>query len=232
MHPATLISDFRQLFFPHFCLGCGSDNLSAADQLCLQCTCLLPHTEFANMALNPVEQAFEGRVPFRFAFSEFYFSKGQLIQTLIHQLKYNGNKNIGLYLGTLMGASLLLSPRISLPDLLIPLPLHAAKEFKRGYNQAALLCQGISEKTGIPTNCNAVIRSRQTATQTKKHRTERWTNVDGSFSTPGSSVLQGKHILLVDDVITTGATLEACAQTILTSPGTSISFAAIAFASR
>ncbi|MBS1927834.1 MAG: ComF family protein [Chitinophagaceae bacterium] len=229
---SSLISDFRQLFFPHYCLGCGSDLVGPCDPLCLQCTSSLPHTGFANLEMNPVEQAFEGRVPFRFAFSEFYFSKGQIIQTLIHQLKYNGNKALGQYLGALMGASLLLSPRISPPDILIPLPMFAEKEFKRGYNQATLLCMGISGKTGIPVNNISITRNRATETQTKKHRTERWVNVEGSFSVQANSLIEGKHILLVDDVITTGATLEACAQTLLQIPGTSISFAAIAFASR
>lgn len=229
---STLISDFRQLFYPHYCLGCGSDLLLPPDQLCLQCVNALPHTGFADLPMNPVELAFEGRVPFRFAYSEFYFSKGQLIQTLIHHLKYKGNKAIGQYLGALMGASLLLSPRIDIPDMIIPLPMYAAKEFKRGYNQASILCEGITEKTGIPVNTKAVTRSRATETQTKKHRIERWTNVDGSFLIPDTQLLKGKHILLVDDVITTGATLEACAQAILKIPDTSISFAAIAFASR
>jgi len=228
----TLISDFRQLFFPHYCLGCGSDLLQPNEHLCLQCTTSLPHTGFANMHMNPVEQAFDGRVPFRFAFTEFYFAKGRIVQTLIHQLKYNGNKAIGQYLGMLIGTSLLLSPRISTPDMLIPLPMFAAKEFKRGYNQAAILCKGLADKTGIPLNTHAVARTRATETQTRKHRIERWLNVDGSFTITDSHSLEGKHILLVDDVITTGATLEACAQTILSIPGTSISFAAIAYASR
>lgn len=228
----NLISDFRQLFYPHYCVGCGSDNLENDQHLCLHCVAHLPHTGFANMTMNPVEQVFEGRVPFRFAFSEFYFSKGQIVQSLIHQLKYKGNKPVGHYLGSLIGKSILQSPRLSLPDIIVPLPMFAKKEFKRGYNQATVLCEGLSAETSLPIDKNNIHRTRATETQTRKHRIERWLNVDGSFSIHDKRKFEHKHILLVDDVITTGATLEACAQMLLTVPGVSVSFAAIAHASR
>jgi ComF family protein len=228
----NLLSDFRQLFYPHYCAGCGSDNLESEAHLCLRCIAHLSHTGFANIMMNPVEQVFEGRIPFRFAFSEFYFSKGQIVQALIHQLKYKGNRAVGLYLGALIGRSLLSSSRITLPDLVVPLPMFAKKEFKRGYNQATVLCEGLSTETSLPINKTNLHRTRATETQTRKHRVERWLNVDGSFSVLDSGKFEHKHILLVDDVITTGATLEACAQTLLTIPGVSVSFAAIAHASR
>jgi len=228
----SLLSDFRRMFYPHYCLGCGSDLIMPTEQLCLQCTASLPYTGFASMPGNPVEQVFEGRISFRFAFSEFYFSKGKIIQTLIHQLKYNGNRKVGIYLGTLIGMSLLSASRIEPPDVLIPLPMFAAKEFKRGYNQAAVVCEGISLQTGIPVDKTSVTRNRATETQTRKHRIERWLNVDGSFQINDEHALKGKHVLLVDDVITTGATMEACAQSILQTSNTQISIAAIAHATR
>jgi predicted amidophosphoribosyltransferase len=130
---------------------------------------------------NPVEKVFTGRIPLKAAHSEFYFSKGQLVQHLIHLLKYKSNKEIGHYLGTMIGNSILRSGRFTNLDYLVPLPLYPDKEFKRGYNQAEVICNGIAEITQIPVLTKNVIRQRATETQTRKHRAERWQNVDGSF---------------------------------------------------
>ena len=132
----------------------------------------------------------------------------------------------------MIGNSILRSGRFTNLDYLVPLPLYPDKEFKRGYNQAEVICNGIAEITQIPVLTKNVIRQRATETQTRKHRAERWQNVDGSFSILKPQLLTGKNILLVDDVITTGATLEACGQAILKIPGTSISLAALAHASK
>jgi ComF family protein len=166
------------------------------------------------------------------ASSEFYFSKASLIQTLIHELKYKGNKEIGVYLGKLMGRSLLESNRFKDIDALIPLPLFADKEFKRGYNQAAVLCDGLSQEMHLPVVTTAVSRKRFTETQTRKHRTERWENVEESFEVVDPLPLEGKHVLLIDDVVTTGATLEACGAAILKIPGTLLSIATLAYATK
>ena len=181
---------------------------------------------------NPVEKLFWGRLALAEAMSEFYFTKNTLIQTLIHEFKYKGNKDLGLHLGTIMGKSLLHNNRFSKIDVLIPLPLFADKEFKRGFNQSTILCNGIAEIMNIPIIKNNVIRKRFTETQTKKHRTERWKNVEGSFEISDSRNVKSKHVLLVDDVITTGATLEACGAEILKIEGTILSIATLAFASK
>ncbi len=228
----NIFTDALYLFYPHICLGCGSDIIDKKNLLCLYCINELPHTNFALHENNPVEKIFTGRIKIKAAHSEFYFSKGQLVQHLIHQLKYKNNKEIGYYLGELMGNSLLRSNRFSNIDYLIPLPLFADKEFKRGYNQAEIICQGIHISTQIPVMLNNVVRRRSTETQTRKHRTERWENVEGSFTIMNPATLKGKNLLLVDDVITTGATLEACGQVILRVPDTSISFASLAHASK
>jgi len=227
-----IVSDAMHLFYPHICTGCGSDLISKDSLLCLSCINDLPHTHFAEFADNPIERIFTGRLPVRAAHSEFYFSKGQLLQQLIHLLKYKNNKEIGHYLGELMGNSLLKSSRFSNIDYLVPLPLYPDKEFKRGYNQSEIICNGIQAATRIPVMVKNVIRQRPTETQTRKHRAERWQNVEGSFSIKNPGSLTGKNILLVDDVITTGASLEACAREILKIPGTTISFAALAHASK
>lgn len=181
---------------------------------------------------NPVEKIFWGRLAITAAMSEFYFTKGTLIQTLIHEFKYKANIDVGIYLGKMMGNSLLSNHRFSKIDALIPLPLFVDKEFKRGYNQATILCNGISEETNIPVLKNNVVRKRFTQTQTKKHRTERWENVASSFEVNNLWELKNKHVLLVDDVVTTGATLEACGAEILKSEGTMLSIVTLAFASK
>jgi len=228
----NIFSNTLHLFYPHICTGCGSDLINKNSLLCFNCINDLPHTNFASYPGNPVEKVFPGRIPLKAAHSEFYFSKGQLVQHLIHLLKYKSNKEIGHYLGTMIGNTILTSGRFTNVDYLVPLPLYPDKEFKRGYNQAEVICNGIAEVTQIPVLIKNVIRQRATETQTRKHRAERWQNVDGSFCILKPQVLTGKNILLVDDVITTGATLEACGQAILKIPGTSISLAALAHASK
>jgi len=221
-----------QLFYPHVCKGCGSDILEDENLLCLHCINTLPHTNFAVHANNPVEKIFWGRLPLASAMSEFYFAKGTVIQHLVHEFKYKGNKDVGMYLGAMMGSSFMSNNRISNIDALVPLPLYADKEHKRGFNQSAILCNGISEVMNIPVITGNVIRKRFTNTQTKKHRAERWENVQGSFEIKNSSQLNGKHILLVDDVVTTGATLEACGREILNINDVRLSVATLAYASR
>ncbi|UAY52386.1 ComF family protein [Ferruginibacter albus] len=228
----TILSDTLHLFYPHVCNGCGSDILDDTNLLCLKCINELPHSNFAQHANNPIEKIFWGRIPITSAHAEFYFAKESLIQALIHQLKYKNNMEIGFYLGELMGKSLLNSNRFQNIDYLIPLPLYPDKERKRGYNQATVICNGISSAMNIPVLTNRVIRLRFTETQTRKHRTERWENVKGSFVVKNESILHNKNILLVDDVITTGATLESCGQAILKAEGTTLNIATLAFAAK
>ncbi len=228
----SLFTDAFHLFYPHYCTGCGSDLLAKDSLLCINCINELPHTHFARYENNYIENIFRGRMHVEAAYSQFYFSKGKLVQHLIHQLKYKANKEIGFYLGQIMGESLISAGRFLNLDYLIPLPLYADKEFKRGYNQATIICNGIHASTQIPTLSNNIIRLRATETQTRKHRSARWQNVDGSFAVTDPAPLIGKNILLVDDVITTGASLEACGQTILQVAGTSLSIAALAHATK
>ena len=222
-------SPLFHLFYPHNCIGCGSDVINKENFLCLECINDLPHTNFAMHANNPLEKKFLGRVLLTSAMSEFYFSKESIVQNMIHELKYRGNQKAGYYFGNLIGKSLLNSNRFDV-DVLIPLPLFERKEKMRGYNQSEILCNGISVIINKPVIKNNVIRKVFTETQTKKHRIERWKNVEDIFHVNDPKSLEGKHILLVDDVITTGATLDACGTEILKIKNIKLSIAALALA--
>ncbi len=229
---APILEDVLHLIYPHTCNGCGSDLLSGKQLLCFQCLNDLPHTGFAQYENNMIENIFRGRIVVKAAHSEFYFSKGELVQHLVHQLKYKGNREIGEYMGGMMGETLLTSQRFTQLDMIIPLPMFSDKEFKRGYNQATIIAGGVAKKMQVVLNTNLVTRNRLTETQTRKHRQERWQNVDGSFSISDPGKLKGKNILLIDDVITTGASIEACAAAVLNIPGTTLSIATLAHASK
>ena len=180
-------------------------------------------------ANNPLEKKFWGRLSLTSATSELYFSKNSIVQNMIHEFKYRGNKKAGHYFGNLIGRNLLNSNRFNV-DVIVPLPLFIRKEKMRGFNQAEILCNGIAEILNKPVIEKNVTRKIFTESQTKKHRTERWKNVEGIFYINDPKNLEGKHILLVDDVITTGATLEACGSEILKIAGTTLSVAALAMA--
>lgn len=228
---SNILEDALQLFYPHVCASCGDDLHGKKHLICFNCTQQLPHTDFAKIPDNQIEHIFYGRAKVQSACSIFYFSKGQIIQQLIHQLKYKGNQEIGIYLGKLMGDQLLNSGRFKNIDAIIPLPMHPDKQRKRGYNQAEILAKGISQKINVPVLNDIVLRSKTTSTQTNKQRIERWTNVDGTFIIQNQLTILGKNILLVDDVITTGATLEACTNVILSIENTTVSIAVLAHAS-
>jgi ComF family protein len=225
-----LLDALLHLAFPHVCEGCGSDNLDAKSLLCLRCLAEMPATEYHLYSSNPIEKLFWGRLPLTTATAQYYFTKQSLMQHLLHQLKYKSNQELGRYLGQLMGHELNKSNRYSNIDALVPLPLHPEKERKRGYNQAFVLCQGMGEAMKLPVWKGCVMRTEMTETQTKKGRVERWQNMDGKFLVTNPVKLVGKHLLLVDDVITTGATLEACGRSLLEACS-QLSVAALCFSS-
>lgn len=225
----SYFKDFSHLLFPHNCEGCGTDILQNKQLLCAECLHRLPETNFAALVGNPIEKMFYGRLNIANATANYYFTKESLIQHLIHQLKYKGNKEVGDYLGRLIGYQLKNGIRFDDVDALVPLPLNAKREFKRGYNQAAAICNGIAEIINKPIIYDAVVRTTFTETQTQQDRVHRWQNMDGVFAINNEKKLEGKHILLVDDIITTGATLEACGQTILNIANTKLSIATVAY---
>jgi len=218
--------------FPHVCDGCGSDLLNIESRLCIRCLASLPETNFEIHPNNPVEKDFWGRLNIIDGSAHLYFTKESLVQHLMHQLKYRGNKDLGVQLGRIMGNALKSSTRFNSIDALIPLPLFPSKEKKRGYNQAKVLCDGIAEILNLPVLSNVIIRPQYTETQTKKGRIERWKNIEGKFKLIDPAAIQNKHLLLIDDVVTTGATLEACGNELLSANNIKLSVATLCIASR
>jgi ComF family protein len=222
------IQSVLHLFFPHTCCGCGSDLLTENILFCIHCQSSMPVTSFEYFTANPIEKIFWGRVQIDSAAAHLYFTGGSQVQRSLHLLKYRGRKEIGIYFGRQMGESLKHSPRFSDCEIIIPLPLFASREKKRGYNQASLIANGISQKLKIPVIHGAVARIKKTETQTHKSRIQRWKNMESTFKICDRDKIAGKHILLVDDVVTTGASLEACAQVLLACRDVKVSIACLA----
>jgi len=232
LHFKEIKDSLFHVVFPHVCDGCGSDLLNIESRLCIRCIASLPETNFEQHASNPVEKTFWGRMLFVNASAHFYFTKESLIQHLMHQFKYKGNKELGLQLGRMMGYAIKSSNRFNSIDGLVPLPLFPFKEKKRGYNQAAVLCEGMAEILSLPIFNNVITRPQHTETQTKKGRIERWRNIEGKFFLKDPQAINNKHLLLVDDVVTTGATLEACGNELLSAENVRLSLATLCIASR
>jgi len=225
----TIWQHFSHLFFPHTCAGCGTDNLGLHSPLCIYCVDQLPLTNFHLHEGNPAEKNFWGRLPVQAVSAFCHFTTGSLIQHLLHQLKYKGHKEAGYFLGGLMGHALRASARFDTVDALVPLPLYAARERRRGYNQSQVLCTGMANVMQLPVLQGVINRLSATETQTRKSRMERWKNMEGKFELVNPEAITGKHILLVDDVITTGATLEACGHALLKAGNIQLSIAALAY---
>jgi ComF family protein len=220
-----------RLFFPHICAGCGADGIPQNAQLCLTCLHELPFTQFHWHANNPVEKIFWGRLPIVAASSLCFFTKDTVVQRLLHQLKYKGHQEIGVFLGGLLGQQLKESHRFSTVEALVPLPLFAKREKQRGYNQALAICTGLATILQCPIVTDAVVRLQTTETQTQKSRVQRWENMQDRFRLNNHFNLENKHVLLVDDVVTTGASLEACGQALLGIQQCRLSIATLAFTS-
>ncbi len=225
-----LLDDFIALFYPRLCAGCHTALVRGEDVLCLGCLIDLPKTGFEKQPDNPVAQLFWGRVNIRMATSFCCFDKGGIMQHLMHQLKYKGSMEVGEKLGKLLGIDLIKTESFQDIQIIIPVPLHPKRERSRGYNQSAVIGKGLSSSMGIPQVTNNLVRNHYSNSQTNKGRFERWENVKELFGVRKPELLEGKHLLLVDDVVTTGSTLEACAQELLKIPGTTVSIATLAYA--
>lgn len=219
------------LFYPRVCAACGNLLMSKEETVCLSCRYLLPKTLYEKNADNPLAQMFYGQINFHAVTAEFFFSKTGKVQHLLHQLKYEGNKDAGFFLGQQLGESIKETELFRDINYLVPIPLHPKKEHIRGYNQSHVIAQGVENMTEIPIIKDCLYRKVFTSTQTKKSREERWDNVKDIFDIKNGERLKGQHVLLIDDVLTTGATLMAAGKTLSQIPDIKISVATAACAS-
>jgi len=225
-----MLSHLLNFFYPRTCISCGTVLLQHEPLFCLHCLYNLPETRYHEFDVSPLSQLFWGRAPIENVGAFLFYKKGDMVQKILHQLKYYGNKEVGAFLGKLYGTQLVQNEKWGKTDMIIPIPLHKKKERKRGYNQSEWFAKGLSDGLKIPYNTNILIRSEFTETQTKKSRFNRWQNVKDVFQLTDSILLSHKHVLLCDDVLTTGATLEAAAKKLAVIPSVKISVVTLATA--
>jgi len=223
-----MLRELLELFYPRICCGCGRLLLHAEQHLCTACLVGLPKTNQHLKHENVVEKVFWGRVNINHASAFLHFKKEGVTQHILHELKYKGNTSLAEMMGR-MYASDLMSTLHQL-DYIIPVPLHKKKLKERGYNQSACFGKGLSVVMKVPMLEDGILKVTSTSTQTKKSRFERWKNVEEVFAVPDMSVFENKHILICDDVITTGATIEALIKKLPSS--TKVSICSIAFADK
>ncbi len=224
------LDNFLELIYPSQCITCGERLNSQEKYVCMNCWMDMPVSRFKDETGNKVAQLFWGRVPIEFATSYFQYRKGSRYQKLIYSIKYKGLKELGLEAGKRFGDFLLHNGATDSIDIIIPVPLHKRKQKKRGFNQSEWIASGIASVLQKPVVTGNLFRLVYTATQTRKNRYERWQNVEGIFGLRHPEALSGKHVLLVDDVVTTGSTLEACACELVKVQGIKISIATLAYA--
>ncbi len=227
----NVFTDLYNTFFPRKCVYCGKNLDKSEQEICKKCLNRLPETQFLNDYENQLFQKFWGRVNIEFAFSMYYFNKQSVLQHLLHHIKYKGRKELAYVLGKSLGQELKNTSHFKSCDLIIPVPLHPEKEKKRGYNQSEWIAKGVSESINIPVNTALLQRHVNSKSQTRKNRKERWENVRMAFSLKTNEISGYKHALLIDDVITTGATLEACATLLINALHLKVSIASLAYAS-
>lgn len=230
MKTPNVLSDLFELIFPQLCITCENRLVSQEKWLCLDCWYDLPLTNFHLLEENKVAQLFWGRTLIVHATAFFSYRKGSRYQSLLHAIKYRGMKELGFEAGKRMGIALATDGNFKDTDVIVPVPLHPKKLKFRGYNQSEWIARGIASGLNREIMVNKLIRTSHSSTQTKKNRYERWKNVEEIFDITDPDYFSGKHILLVDDVVTTGSTLDACASQLLKIQGCSVSIATLAFA--
>ncbi len=224
----TLLTDLWQLFFPRCCLLCGQPLRKGEEHICFRCLVALPRTHLQKE--NELEKSLWGKLPIERGNAFLFYAKGGDVRKLLFELKYYGNADLGRFLGRCMASELLPTGFFNDIDCIVPVPLHARKQRKRGYNQAEVLAEGIASVVNVPLAKHLLVRSKDIETQTHKGNYERWENVRDVFECLSPEDLTDKHILLVDDVLTTGATIVACSDALEKIPGLRISILTLAWA--
>lgn len=227
----TIFHNLLDFLFPTLCPACNNRLIEYEKHICLSCISQIPKTNFHLQKDNKLESFFAGRIPFERITAFAHFVKGGTMQPIIHELKYKNNPQLGVFLGELCGTDLQGSEFIKDIDYMVPIPLHPKRLKERGYNQSLEIAKGIAAKTGISIDDEVVIRTRNNASQAKSEsRFDRWSNVENIFQLADKEKFEEKHILLIDDVLTTGSTIEACAKEVLKAKNCRISILTIATA--
>ena len=193
------LTDVIRLFFPNACYACGKALIEQEEVICTDCFFKLPRTGFHMHHDNMISKIFWGRVQVNAATSFLFFNKGGNVQRIMHSLKYKGHKEVGVFMGKLLGEALNESPIFNTVDLIVPVPLHPKKQYKRGFNQSEVIAQGIEMTLGVPISVGNLVRQSYTSSQTKKARYSRWENVKDVFKVQHIEAFEGKHVLLIDD---------------------------------
>lgn len=217
------------LFFPKVCVGCKNMLIHQEKNLCVTCLHDLPLTNLHSNDSKVISNIFYGTVILEHATALFYYPKQGTVRQLVHQLKYKGQEEISAYLGEWLGIELSESGYYNGVDVVVPVPLHKKRKSSRGYNQVEGFGKEIALSLNAIYNDTTLVRIKNTSTQTVKDRLTRWKNVETIFEVSELKNLQGKHILLVDDVITTGATIKACVTELNKIPNIKLSLAVMAY---
>jgi ComF family protein len=223
------LNAFLHLLYPQICFGCGTDQVAKNMPLCPNCIQDLPTTDFFSIHENPIEKIFWGRADIQYAGALLFFTKDSLVQTLITQLKYHHNKKVGILFGKLMGEAIAVEEKFKQIDLIIPIPISPSKINSRGYNQSQVIAMGIQQVWNRPIVDDFLIKRSWSNSQTKKNKKARLQQLPDLFFLQKPTNIEGKHILLVDDVLTTGATLEAAIKTLMAGSPASVSIAVAAY---
>ena len=217
------------LLFPKLCMGCNSLLLNNEKIICSECNHGLPYTNHHILENNDTTKKFYGIIPIEFSASMLYFHQKGIVQNLIHNLKYNKHQEIGTLLGKWYSNDLKSVSKIKTITEIIPVPLHEKRLKERGYNQVTTFCETLSEELKIPYNSSLLYRTKYSKTQTKKDKEHRKEVTNEIFDVHFNETDYNKHFLLVDDVLTSGATLEACAKALLKIPNSKVSIVTIAY---
>ncbi len=226
----TLFNHFLSLFYPKLCVVCQAPLTINEDYCCLHCLLRLPRTNYHRCPDNSASDKFLGKVPLQKVSSYLFYNKGGICQQLVAEIKYKGNRQFGEWMGTYLAKDMQASGFFQDVDYIVPVPLHKKKQKARGFNQSEALAIGIASVTGIPIDTSSLYRKIANPTQTRKSIYERWLNTTSVFGLKNKEMITDKHILLIDDVLTTGSTLEACVHCLLTCPGTTVSILTLAIA--
>jgi ComF family protein len=228
----ALINDFMSLIYPRHCEACGTNLLKHEEFICNLCLINLPKSNYHSNTDNELSYVFAGRIPLQHALCFYLFEKSGRVQKLLHAIKYQNQKELAEYLGKLYAKDLKQNKILKDVEVVLPIPLHSKKLKLRGYNQSEWFAKGIASELDLKIDTTSLKKSNATNTQTNKKKFERWENVEGVFELENKAALVNKHVLIIDDVITTGATIEAAWQVLKDVEGIKISVLSLAFAAK